>query len=52
MGYEMVAQLGRAGCQVTAWNRTRAQVEPLTQYGVKIADSLAVCARRIHRETR
>jgi 3-hydroxyisobutyrate dehydrogenase len=44
MGSEMVARLGRAGCQVTAWNRTRAKAEPLTQYGVKIADSLAALA--------
>jgi 3-hydroxyisobutyrate dehydrogenase len=40
MGYEMVARLARAGCSVTAWNRTRAKAEPLTQYGVKITEQL------------
>jgi 3-hydroxyisobutyrate dehydrogenase len=44
MGYEMAARLGRAGCTVTAWNRTRAKAEPLTQYGVKITDRLAALA--------
>ena len=44
MGYEMAAWLGRAGCQVTAWNRTRAKAEPLTQYGVKVADNLPALA--------
>lgn len=40
MGFEMAARLARAGCSVTAWNRTRAKAEPLSQYGVKIADQL------------
>jgi 3-hydroxyisobutyrate dehydrogenase-like beta-hydroxyacid dehydrogenase len=44
MGYEMVARLARAGCSVTAWNRTRTKAEPLTRYGVKIADQLATLA--------
>jgi 3-hydroxyisobutyrate dehydrogenase len=44
MGYQMAARLGRAGCDVTAWNRTRAKAEPLTQYGVKIADRPAALA--------
>lgn len=44
MGYEMVARLGRAGCTVTAWNRTRAKAEPLTQYGVKIVGELTALA--------
>ena len=44
MGYEMAARLGRAGCTVTAWNRTRAKAEPLAQYGVRITDQLATLA--------
>ena len=44
MGYEMAARLARAGCSVTAWNRTRAKAEPLAQYGVKITDQLATLA--------
>jgi 3-hydroxyisobutyrate dehydrogenase-like beta-hydroxyacid dehydrogenase len=44
MGYEMAARLARAGCNVTAWNRTRAKAEPLTQYGVQIADELLALA--------
>lgn len=44
MGYEMAARLGRAGCAVTTWNRTRAKAEPLSQYGVKITDRLAALA--------
>jgi 3-hydroxyisobutyrate dehydrogenase-like beta-hydroxyacid dehydrogenase len=46
MGYEMAARLGRAGCDVLAWNRTRAKVEPLGKYGVKIADDLTALAAR------
>jgi 3-hydroxyisobutyrate dehydrogenase len=44
MGYEMAARLGRAGCNITAWNRTRAKAAPLAQYGVKIADELTSLA--------
>ena len=46
MGYEMAARLGRAGCDITVWNRTRAKAEPLAQYGVKITDKLASLADR------
>lgn len=46
MGYEMAARLGRAGCDITVWNRTRAKAEPLAQYGVKITDKLAGLADR------
>jgi 3-hydroxyisobutyrate dehydrogenase len=46
MGYEMAAWLGRAGCDVTAWNRTRTKAEPLAKYGVKIADRLTALADR------
>lgn len=41
MGYEMAARLGRAGYDITAWNRTRAKAEPLAKYNVKIADTAA-----------
>jgi len=44
MGYEMAARLGRAGCTVTAWNRTRAKAEPLARLGVKITGQLAALA--------
>jgi 3-hydroxyisobutyrate dehydrogenase len=44
MGYEMAARLGRAGCNVLAWNRTRAKAEPLAAYGVKVADRLSELA--------
>ena len=41
MGYEMAARLAQGGADVTAWNRTRAKAEPLTQYGAKVATDLA-----------
>lgn len=40
MGYDMAARLAKGGCDLTAWNRTRAKAEPLQAYGAKIADSL------------
>ena len=46
MGYEMAARLGKAGCDVLAWNRTRAKAEPLGKYGVKVADDLPALAGR------
>jgi 3-hydroxyisobutyrate dehydrogenase-like beta-hydroxyacid dehydrogenase len=39
MGYDMAARLAKGGCDLTAWNRTRAKAEPLKAYGAKIADS-------------
>jgi 3-hydroxyisobutyrate dehydrogenase-like beta-hydroxyacid dehydrogenase len=44
MGYEMAARLAKGGCDVTAWNRTRAKADPLKSYGAKVADSLAELA--------
>src|SRR6267154_6788020 len=44
MGYEMAARLGRAGCNVLAWNRTRAKAQPLGGYGVQVADRLGELA--------
>src|SRR5258708_13774218 len=44
MGYEMAARLGGAGCNVLAWNRTRAKAEPLGAHGVKVAERLSELA--------
>lgn len=41
MGFAMARRLGLAGHDVTAWNRTRAKAEPLTEAGCKIADTIA-----------
>jgi 3-hydroxyisobutyrate dehydrogenase len=46
MGYEMAARLGRGGCDVLAWNRTKAKADPLASYGVKVASNLSELARR------
>ncbi len=40
MGFEMARRLAKAGCDITAWNRTRAKAEPLATDGAKIAGSL------------
>ncbi len=40
MGYEMAARLGKAGCDLLAWNRTKSKADPLTGYGVKVANTL------------
>jgi 3-hydroxyisobutyrate dehydrogenase-like beta-hydroxyacid dehydrogenase len=44
MGFEMARRLAKGGCDITAWNRTRAKAEPLAKDGAKIADSLAQLA--------
>ncbi len=44
MGYAMAERLARAGCDLTAWNRTRAKAEPLAAHGAKIAASPAELA--------
>jgi 3-hydroxyisobutyrate dehydrogenase len=41
MGAAMAARLARAGVDLTAWNRTRAKAEPLTQLGCAIAETVA-----------
>jgi len=38
MGYAMAERLAKAGCDLAAWNRTRAKAEPLAAHGAKIAD--------------
>jgi 3-hydroxyisobutyrate dehydrogenase-like beta-hydroxyacid dehydrogenase len=40
MGFEMARRLAKSGCDITAWNRTRAKAEPLAKDGAKIADGL------------
>jgi 3-hydroxyisobutyrate dehydrogenase len=36
MGFPMAERLAKAGCRVSAWNRTRAKAEPLTKSGVTL----------------
>ena len=46
MGYPMAERLAKAGCAVSAWNRTRAKAEPLAKAGVTIVErpsDLASC---------
>ena len=45
MGAQMARRLCEAGHAVTAWNRTRAKAEPLTQHGARIAQSAAEAAQ-------
>jgi 3-hydroxyisobutyrate dehydrogenase-like beta-hydroxyacid dehydrogenase len=40
MGSALARALLAAGCHVTAWNRTRARVEPLAEAGAVVADGL------------
>ncbi|MFZ1909099.1 MAG: NAD(P)-binding domain-containing protein, partial [Burkholderiales bacterium] len=35
MGYAMAERLAKAGCDLTAWNRTRAKAEPLAAHGAR-----------------
>jgi 3-hydroxyisobutyrate dehydrogenase-like beta-hydroxyacid dehydrogenase len=46
MGYEMAARLGKAGHDVLAWNRTKSKADPLSGYGVKVAEALGELAAR------
>ena len=41
MGFPMAERLAKAGCDLTAYNRTRAKAEPLAKSGAKIAASPA-----------
>ncbi|WP_148571315.1 NAD(P)-dependent oxidoreductase [Nocardioides caldifontis] len=41
MGIAMATRLAKAGVDLTAWNRTRAKAEPLTEHGAAVADSIA-----------
>lgn len=44
MGFEMARHLAKAGCDLTAWNRTRAKAEPLAKHGAKVANDLCELA--------
>jgi len=46
MGFPMAERLLKAGCDLTAYNRTRAKAEPLTQAGARIVDAPADLADR------
>jgi len=46
MGFAMAKRLLEAGCDVTAYNRTRAKAEPLESYGAGIVDTAAELADR------
>ncbi|MEO0764484.1 MAG: NAD(P)-dependent oxidoreductase [Pseudomonadota bacterium] len=39
MGFPMARNLAQAGMDVTAWNRTRAKAEPLTEFGARVVDT-------------
>jgi len=41
MGFAMARRLAKAGVDLTAWNRTKAKAEPLTEHGATVADSIA-----------
>lgn len=46
MGLPMVERLIKAGCDVTAWNRTRSKIESLAELGATIVDSPAKLANK------
>ncbi|WP_372660409.1 NAD(P)-dependent oxidoreductase [Hydrogenophaga sp.] len=39
MGFPVARRLAEAGCQVQAWNRSRAKAERLEPFGVQVADT-------------
>lgn len=41
MGFAMATRLAKAGVDVTAWNRTKAKAEPLTEHGASVADTIS-----------
>jgi 3-hydroxyisobutyrate dehydrogenase len=41
MGAALATRLAQSGVDVTAWNRTRAKAEALTEYGIQVADGVA-----------
>jgi 3-hydroxyisobutyrate dehydrogenase len=41
MGYQLALRLLDAGCDVSAWNRTRSKAEPLAALGATVVDSPA-----------
>jgi 3-hydroxyisobutyrate dehydrogenase-like beta-hydroxyacid dehydrogenase len=46
MGAALAARIGRAGMDLTVWNRTRSKAEPLVAAGAKVADAPADLADR------
>ncbi len=46
MGFPMAARLAKAGGRVSAYNRTRAKAEPLTEYGAAVVNIPADLADR------
>ena len=46
MGYAMAERLAKAGCDIAAWNRTRAKADPLAKYGARVVDKLVELASR------
>lgn len=45
MGFPMARRLCEAGCQVSAWNRSRGKAERLAPFGARIADTPADAVR-------
>jgi 3-hydroxyisobutyrate dehydrogenase-like beta-hydroxyacid dehydrogenase len=46
MGAALAGRIGRAGMDLTVWNRTRSKAEPLVASGAKVADTPAELADR------
>jgi 3-hydroxyisobutyrate dehydrogenase-like beta-hydroxyacid dehydrogenase len=46
MGAALAGRIGRAGMDLTVWNRTRSKAEPLIASGAKVADTPAELADR------
>lgn len=46
MGYSLATRLLEAGCDLAAYNRTRAKAEPLAEHGARIVDTPAELADR------
>src|SRR6476619_1621210 len=46
MGAALAARIGRAGLDLTVWNRTRRKAEPLMEVGAKVADEPVELADR------
>lgn len=45
MGFPMARRLCEAGCQVSAWNRSRSKAERLAPFGARVADTPAEAVR-------
>src|SRR3954467_4626302 len=44
MGAGMARNIASAGIETSAWNRTRERAEPLSEHGIRVADSPAEAA--------